>query len=381
MVFSANAQIAAQNAWVHDLKPFVIRFSDTIGIRWYGLAYLSGFVIGALMMVFIAKRGRGTLRPGLVTDFMTYVVLGTMIGGRLGYAIFYGPELLTDFSAQFPYWGLFRVWQGGMASHGGILGVAIASAIFAWRYKLNWLHLGDLTTLGGSIGIFFGRLANFVNGELFGREAPTGFPFAVKFPTEMYLWLHQDLTSPAASPRLLKMTEAVRVLKGDSSGFVAAVQNLHNPHTSPEARAQIQSVISQLIEAIQNANGAVISALSPELTARYPSQLLEAALEGVCLFFLALFVWRKPRKPGVVGAVWLIGYALVRIAGEGFRMPDAQIGFELFGLSRGQWLSVVMLFFSIALFTYVSRTNSQPIGGWGGKLGQDAQSASAQDPR
>src|ERR1035437_3608400 len=111
--------------WVHNLNPFLIRFTETVGVRWYGLAYLSGFVTGAMIITFIAKRGRSTLNPELITDFITYVVLGTMIGGRLGYALFYGPDLLTDFSSRFPYWGVLRVWEGGMASHGGIAGILV----------------------------------------------------------------------------------------------------------------------------------------------------------------------------------------------------------------------------------------------------------------
>ena len=97
------------NIWVHNLNPFLIQFTQTFGIRWYGLAYLTGFVVGAMMMIFIAKRGRRTISPDMVTDYITYVVLGVMIGGRLGYACFYSPDLAHRFfSRRFPYWGVLK---------------------------------------------------------------------------------------------------------------------------------------------------------------------------------------------------------------------------------------------------------------------------------
>ncbi|MES2856573.1 MAG: prolipoprotein diacylglyceryl transferase, partial [Bdellovibrionota bacterium] len=179
------------SAWVHNLDPFLVQFSGTVGIRWYGLAYLTAFVLGAAIMIFLAKRGRRTIAADQVTDYITYIVLGTMIGGRVGYALFYSPDLLTDFSSAFPYWGVLKVWEGGMASHGGMIGVFVAALLFARRHKLDWRHLGDLTVLGGSVGFFFGRLANFINGELFGRAAE-GFKWAVKFPSEIFLWLQHD---------------------------------------------------------------------------------------------------------------------------------------------------------------------------------------------
>ena len=353
--------------WVHNLNPFLIRFTDTVGIRWYGLAYLSGFIIGAMIMTFIAKRGRGALNPDLITDFITYVVLGTMIGGRLGYALFYGPDLLTDFSSRFPYWGVLRVWEGGMASHGGIAGILLASCIFAYRNKVDWRHLGDLTVLGGSVGIFFGRIANFINGELFGRDAPPGLPWAVKFPGEMYLWFKHDvekrISDISAGPDLLpKMTDAVKNLGVTADQWTAWVSQVR---TSAEARSQIQNMIERVIVAIQNGNEQVRAALGTGLTPRHPSQLYEALLEGLFLFVVVFLIWRKPRKPGVVGSIWFTLYAIVRIIGEQFRMPDAQIGYQLFGLTRGQWLSIVMLAIGLGLWVYTSRRKVPVIGGWG----------------
>lgn len=362
--------------WVHNLNPFLIQFSPSFGIRWYGLAYLTAFVVGAMFMMFIAKRGRRTISPQMVTDYITYVVLGVMIGGRLGYAIFYSPDLLTDFSAKFPFWGVLKVWEGGMASHGGIIGVLIAALLFARRHKLDWRHLGDLTVIGGSVGFFFGRIANFINGELFGREAPPSFPFAVKFPGEMYLWLKHDrekAMTDASGDLLPKMNEAVKALGANVEQWTTWVSQVR---TNPNARYQIQLVINDIIEAIQHGNENVRAALGAALTPRYPSQLFGACLEGLLTFLIVFFFWRQPRKAGVVGALWLVCYAVVRILDEHFRMPDADIGFQLFGLTRGQWLSVGQLVISVAVLIWVSRRNVPVIAGWG----REAQELRKREP-
>jgi phosphatidylglycerol---prolipoprotein diacylglyceryl transferase len=367
-----------ETVWVHDLNPFLVQFTESIGIRWYGLAYLAGFVLGAFLIHFIAKRGRGTLHPDLVTDFVTYMVLGVMIGGRLGYALFYSPDLLTDFSSQPPFWGVLRVWEGGMASHGGILGVFFATWLFAKRHNIDWRHSGDLVVLGGSVGFFFGRIANFINGELFGREAPASLPWAVKFPSEMYLWLKHDidkrLSDASAGPDLLpKMTNAVKELGVNLDQWTGWVSQVR---TSGSARAQIQGVIDQVIVAIQNGNDQVRVALGTELTPRHPSQLYACLLEGLLSFAIVFMFWRKPRKPGVVGALWLTVYSIVRIIGEQFRMPDAHLGFQLLGLTRGQWLSVGMLAGSLALLVILARRKTPVIAGWG----REAQKLRDQDP-
>ena len=166
--------------WVHNLNPFLIQFSSTFGIRWYGLAYLTGFIIGAMLMIFIAKRGRRTISPEMVTDYITYIVLGVMIGGRLGYALFYSPDLLSDFSAKFPFWGVLRVWEGGMSSHGGMFGVGVALWWYTRKRAIGFLATNDLIVTTAPLGLLFGRLANFINGELWGN--PTRVPWAVIFP-------------------------------------------------------------------------------------------------------------------------------------------------------------------------------------------------------
>ena len=353
--------------WVHNLNPFLIQFTQSFGIRWYGLAYLTGFIVGAWMMIFVAKRGRRAINPDMVTDYITYVVLGTMIGGRLGYAIFYSPDLLTDFSSHMPFWGVLRVWEGGMASHGGIIGVFVAGLLFARRHKLDWRHLGDLTVLGGAVGIFLGRVANFINGELFGREAASWWPWPVKFPGEMYLWLKHDrernIADITSGPDLLpKMNEAVKAMGVNLDQWTSWITQVRS---SGAARYQVQSVIANMIDKIQKGDEAVRVALGHELTPRYPSQLIEAVLEGVVLFTFAFLLWKKPRKPGVVGSAWLTLYACLRIFGEQFRLPDAEIGYQLLGLTRGQWLSVGMLLGTSMLLIYCARRDAPVIAGWG----------------
>ena len=142
--------------WVHNLSPFLVQFSEGMGIRWYGLAYLTGFLLGGLFVHFMAKRGAATIKSEDIMDFVTYVIFGCMIGGRIGYGLFYSPDLLTGFDGSFPYWDLLRVWEGGMASHGGILGILLAAMLFAkkkrprlatsrrydCRWRLNWYFFG-----------------------------------------------------------------------------------------------------------------------------------------------------------------------------------------------------------------------------------------------
>lgn len=370
--------------WVHQMNPFLIQLTENIGIRWYGLAYLTGFFVGYFIMVVIARRGLvaadGTrsLPEEKLGDYLLAIVLGTMIGGRVGYALFYSQDLLTDFSMKFPFWGVLRVWEGGMASHGGMLGIILAAAWYAHRQNRraekttppqDWMNLGDLTTLGGSLGICAGRIANFINGELYGRPIESvksfGAEWAVKFPTEAYLWLKYDAekqitsSSPDLLPRLANAAEAVGMKASHWLEIVARVR------TSMPARAEVQNVILKIISATEQHNQTVIAALEPVLTARHPYQLYGSLLEGLLLFLIAAAVWYKPRKPGVVGGIWLISYAIVRIITESIRMPDAHLGYQLLGLTRGQWLSVAMLVGSIGVLVYALRRNKLPIGGWG----------------
>lgn len=161
--------------WTHNLSPFLIRFTDDIGIRYYGLSYLLGFVTAALLLNRYWRAGRSQLPREKISDFMIALVLGVMIGGRLGSFLLYHPEQLIEEPLSF-----FRVWEGGMASHGGMVGVAIAVAWFARVQKISFLHLSDLVTSAAPLGLFFGRIANFINGELWGK--PSTVAWAMIFP-------------------------------------------------------------------------------------------------------------------------------------------------------------------------------------------------------
>ncbi|MEO6875549.1 MAG: prolipoprotein diacylglyceryl transferase [Opitutaceae bacterium] len=161
--------------WTHNLSPFLIRFTDSFGIRWYGLSYLLGFVFAGWLLIRYAHKGRSLLPADKVTDFMVAIVIGTMLGGRIGSFLLYHPEQLLHDPLSF-----FRVWEGGMASHGGFIGVTLAVAWFARSSKIRFLHLADLIASVTPAGLMFGRIANFINGELWGK--PSTVPWAVIFP-------------------------------------------------------------------------------------------------------------------------------------------------------------------------------------------------------
>ena len=162
--------------WVDTLDPFLIRIHGEIGIRWYGLAYVAGFLAAAWLLRRYALAGRSLLPAAAVGDFMVALVIGVIVGGRLGIFLLY--YSWRDLAAD-PL-SLFRVWNGGMASHGGIIGVGLASLWFARSRRIPLLHLWDLVSSAAPAGLFFGRVANFINGELWGK--PSRVPWAVIFP-------------------------------------------------------------------------------------------------------------------------------------------------------------------------------------------------------
>lgn len=161
--------------WVHDLSPFLIRFGENLGIRYYGLAYVLGFLAAYWLLHRYARAGRSLLPAPKIGDLMFAIVIGVFAGGRLGYFLLYQPQVIWTEPAQ-----LLRVWEGGMASHGGFVGVALALTWFARRQALSFLHLGDLIASITACGLMLGRLANFINGELWGKPATVAW--AVVFP-------------------------------------------------------------------------------------------------------------------------------------------------------------------------------------------------------
>lgn len=160
--------------WVHTPHPFLIRFSENFGIRFYGLAYLLGFVAAGWLLHRYHRAGRSPLDLNAISDLMTYIIAGVLLGGRLGYFLLYQPAtLLSDPVA------LFRVWDGGMASHGGFVGVMLAIFFYARRRQLSFFRISDLIVSTGPLGLGLGRIANFLNGELWGKTADV--PWAVVF--------------------------------------------------------------------------------------------------------------------------------------------------------------------------------------------------------
>ena len=156
--------------------PVLLPIYGSFGIRWYALAYIVGLVLGWQLM-----RRLVLLSPTVATleqadDFLTWATLGVVLGGRLGYILFYQPVLY----AAHPL-GIFAVWQGGMSFHGGALGVTVAIILFCMRRGISMLGFADRVAVVTPLGLFFGRIANFINGELWGRQAPDWLPWAMRF--------------------------------------------------------------------------------------------------------------------------------------------------------------------------------------------------------
>lgn len=257
--------------WTHDLSPFLIRFTENFGIRYYGLSYLLGFVAGAWLLHLYRRAGQSQVPAETISDLIIALVIGVMLGGRIGSFLLYHPGLLIHDPLSF-----FRVWEGGMASHGGMVGVALALVWFSRKERIPFLHLGDLITSVAPAGLLFGRIANFINGELWGK--PSTVPWAIIF----------EKTGGGPLPR-------------------------------------------------------------------HPSQLYEAALEGVVLFaFMQWRFWRSDivqRSPGRLSGEFLIAYAIVRAICEIFREPDEGVSLIL-GLSRGTFYSLFLVIAGVALIAW-----------------------------
>ncbi len=340
---------------VHDLSPILFTIYGDIAVRWYGLSYIMGFVFGYFYVNWITRRQNQNMTSEMIGDLTTAAAIGVILGGRLGYCVFYAPELFLQFKGSFPFWGVLAVNEGGMSSHGGILGLALATMWFAHSRRLNLAYLFDLIGSVGGMGFFFGRLANFINGELVGRIAPPGTTWAVKFPQDILQW-------PSGEPhRLATLADTVATLPGKSKDQF--LQWLSDPSTS--AKQSVQDVLQEIVNAIQHGNLATKEAIAGVLDARYPSQLIAALGEGLIVFLILFAFSYKPRKPGTIGAGFLVLYAAMRIFTEQFRLPDAHIGFQALGLTRGQWLSIVMLVIAVVIFFYYWRRNTIPIPGWG----------------
>lgn len=342
--------------YVHDLSPFAIHFSGNLGIRWYGLSYMLGFICSYFLIKWLAEKQKLGLSGDMVSDFITYCAIGTMLGGRLGYCIFYSPDLFLKFKSDFPFWGVLAVNEGGMASHGGMIGIFLACFVFAARKGLSTLYLLDLVCLCGPVGIFFGRIANFINGELVGRPIQSAVSWAVKFPSDMVGWSVNETT------KFQGLADAYVKLGGSKDQWLMWVDQMK---FDVKARESVNHFIYKVIDSIQAGDKDLANMIEPLLTPRHPSQLYAALLEGLFLFVVLFLFWRKPRKFGTIAALFGMMYSLVRVIDEFYRMPDAHIGYQLFDLTRGQWLSFGLALIALTLGVVWQRTGTMYSSGWG----------------
>ncbi len=249
--------------FINNFDPVAIQIFS-IEIRWYSLAYIFGILIGWLYCKKILIKDKNISK--LFDDLISYLIIGIILGGRLGYVIFYNLEYFSSNPIE-----ILMIWQGGMSFHGGLLGVLASTIIYAKKHNVNKFIFLDLIAGSAPIGIFLGRIANFVNSELYGRETNI-------------LW----------------------------------------------------SVIFTKIDNIT----------------RHPSQIYEALLEGVILFFILFFFIKKNYllKPGLISSLFLIFYSLFRFLVEFFRVPDEQVGLIYLNLTIGQIISLIFLSFGFYLF-------------------------------
>ncbi len=342
--------------YVHNLNPVLIPIYGNIGVRWYGLAYMVGFICSYFLIKWLADKQKMGLTRDMVSDFVTYCAIGTMAGGRLGYCLFYSPDLFIKFRSDFPFWGVLAVNEGGMASHGGMIGIVIAAWLFARKYGISTLYLLDLVCICGPIGIFFGRIANFINGELVGRPIHSFVSWAVKFPQDIMAW------GAADKDKMLALTDTFQQMGGSPDQWKSWVESFSFNH---EAKNAIYNFLAKLVEETQHSNPSVLKALEPLLVPRHPSQLYGALLEGLLVFAILFLMWRTPKKLGVIAASFGVFYSIARVTDEFYRMPDAHIGLQLFDLSRGQWLSIGLAAISLTVGILWSRTVTVVAPGWG----------------
>ena len=188
-----------------DVSPEIFTlpiFGMEFALRWYALAYIAGIVIGWRLVVATLRRPRlwkndtPVMDERQLEDLLTWVVLGVILGGRLGYVLFYKPAYFVQNPAE-----ILMLWQGGMSFHGGLLGVITACVVFSWRQRISWLSVADVLCMATPVGLLLGRIANFINAELWGR--PTDLPWGVIFPGEMAQHCPQVVGACARHPSQL----------------------------------------------------------------------------------------------------------------------------------------------------------------------------------
>jgi phosphatidylglycerol:prolipoprotein diacylglycerol transferase len=266
-----------------------------VSLHWYGLMYLVGFIFAMWLAVRRANKPGSGWTKDEVENLLYAGFLGVFIGGRVGYVLFYNLPLFLDNPLY-----LFKVWDGGMSFHGGLMGVILVMFWFARRTKRTFFQVSDFIAPLIPFGLGAGRLGNFINGELWGRVT-TDTPWAMLFPGSRT----EDIAIAAADPSLLPLLNQYGVLP------------------------------------------------------RHPSQLYELVLEGIVLFIILNLFIRKSRPMGAVSGLFLIGYGVFRIIVEAFRQPDAQLGLFEGAISMGQILSVPMVIAGIIMMVWAYRRRPQ----------------------
>ncbi|RPD85980.1 prolipoprotein diacylglyceryl transferase [Neisseria weixii] len=266
-----------------------------LAIRWYALSYIVGFVL----FIWLGRRriaqGNTLFTKEMLDDFLTWGILGVILGGRLGYILFYK---LSDYLAD-PI-SMFKVWEGGMSFHGGFLGVVVAMWLFSRKHNISVWKTMDFVAPLVPLGLASGRIGNFINGELWGRITDPSAFWAMGFPQARY----EDLEAAAHNPQWAEWLNQFGMLP------------------------------------------------------RHPSQLYQFALEGICLFILVWVFSKKPRPTGQVASLFLGGYGFFRFIAEFARQPDDYLGLLTLGLSMGQWLSVPMIVLGAVGFVYFGKKNA-----------------------
>lgn len=340
--------------YIHDMSPYILQFSENFGIQWYGLSFMLSFFFAYIFIRWMVYRQRFQLQPLQVGDFVMVSFIGGLIGARLGYCLFYEPSLFLMFRDDFPFWGVLAIGEGGMSSYGGILGLLVASTIYALQMGVSRLYLYDLIAVTAPMGLFFGRLANFFNGELIGREAPAGFPFSVKFPTEILSW---PLTAVDKLKSLAPISD--KLFQMSSENWLLAVDQIA---TDEAAKTKVGEALAHVI---QTRSSDMIHALAPYLAERHPVQLYAALSEGLLLFFILFIFWYRPRISGTVSSTFLVLYSVIYFALEQWREPDAHLGLGWMDLTRGQFLSIYAFVMGLVLMILWGRRETLSVSGWG----------------
>jgi phosphatidylglycerol---prolipoprotein diacylglyceryl transferase len=303
------------------IDPVAVDLPGPLDVRWYGLGYLAGFGLGYLVLRSLARRGFLRVDPDAIGDLIFALVVGVIVGGRIGYVLFYQ---LAEYAAH-PAQAL-HVWEGGLSFHGGLVGVMLGCLWFARKHRVPWRNVGDSLTLGAGFGIFAVRVANFINGELYGRIASPDVPWAMRFPTD-----------PVAQ-RLLGL--------GRVHGMRAR----------------------ELLVDRAYADG-TWARIAPQVPLRHPSQLYEALGEGALTLAVVwtVHLWNRRRGArwgdGAYGGIFLVTYGAVRSVLELFRQPDEQfrgagddLGTVLGPLTMGQVLSLSMVLLGLFFLVTALRT-------------------------